>query len=70
MSYHLDKHGNGRTIEHYTQDALDFYSKNKNLGKDVILKDGTEALKIQTGTGKNKVGGYWKKDGKVITFWD
>ena len=70
MSYHLDKHGNGRTIEQYTQDALDFYSKSKNLGKDVILKDGTEALKIQTGTGKNKVGGYWKKDGKVITFWD
>ena len=70
MNYHLKKHGKGRTIEEYTKDATDFYNKNKKLGVDVILKDGTHAIKIQTGTGKNKVGGYWTKDGKLVTFWD
>lgn len=48
---------------------MDFYNKNKHLGVPVILKDGTEAIKIQTGTGKNKVGGYWTKNGKLVTFW-
>ncbi len=70
MEYHLDKHGKGRGIEEYTQDAMEFYNQNKHLGEEVILKDGTEAIKIQTGTGKNKVGGYWTKDGKLVTFWD
>lgn len=70
MEYHLSKHGKGRTIEEYTKDAMDFYNQNKHLGEEVILKDGTEAIKIQTGTGKNKVGGYWTKDGKLVTFWD
>ncbi|MDA3062335.1 MULTISPECIES: hypothetical protein [unclassified Campylobacter] len=22
------------------------------------------------GTGKNKIGGYWTKNGKIVTFWD
>ena len=44
--------------------------KNIELGQEVVLKDGTKAIKIQTGTGKNKVGGYWTKDGKIVTFWD
>ncbi|CAD7289224.1 tRNA(Glu)-specific nuclease WapA [Campylobacter majalis] len=70
MSYHLLKHGKGRTLKQYTEDATNFYNKNKQLGKKVILKDGTEAIKIQTGTGKNKIGGYWTKDGKIVTFWD
>lgn len=70
MAYHLNKHGNGRTIEQYTDDAMTFYEENKHLGVEVILKDGTEAIRIQTGTGKNKVGGYWTIDGKLVTFWD
>ena len=60
----------GRTIEQYTQDAINFYNANKSLAVPVVLKDGTEGVKIQTGTGKNKVGGYWTKDGRVVTFWD
>ena len=70
MEYHLRIHGKGRTIEEYTQSAMDFYNQNKHLGEDVILKDGSEGIKIQTGTGKNKVGGFWTKDGKLVTFWD
>ena len=49
---------------------MDFFYKNKNFGKEVTLKDGTKGIKIQTGTGKNKVGGYWTHDGKLVTFWD
>jgi tetratricopeptide (TPR) repeat protein len=70
MGYHLTKHGKGRTIEQYTNDAMKFYNKNKYLGEKIILKDGTMGIKIQTGAGKNKVGGYWSYDGKIITFWD
>ena len=62
--------GKGRTIEQYTKSAKDFHVKNSELGQEVVLKDGTKAIKIQTGTGKNKVGGYWTKDGKIVTFWD
>ena len=58
------------TIEKYTDDAMDFFYKNKNFGKEVTLKDGTKGIKIQTGTGKNRVGGYWTHDGKLVTFWD
>jgi len=70
MEYHLAKHGKGRSIEQYTNEAMKFYNKNKNLGEKIILKDGTIGIKIQTGTGKNKIGGYWTYDGKIVTFWD
>jgi hypothetical protein len=70
MEYHLMKHGKGRTIEEYTNDAMNFYNKNKNLGKTIQLKDGTFGIKIQTGKGKNKIGGYWTNDRKIVSFWD
>lgn len=70
MEYHLAKHGNGRTIEQYTNDAMNFYNKNKHLGKEVQLKDGSFGIKIETISGNNKVGGYWTNDGKIVTFWD
>lgn len=40
------------------------------LGKPVQLKDGSWGIKIELGTGKNKIGGYWTNDGKIVTFWD
>ena len=70
MKYHLTKHGKGRTIEQYTNDAMNFYNKKKHLGEKIILKDGIVGIKIQTGVGKNKIGGYWTNDGKIVTFWD
>jgi hypothetical protein len=70
MDYHLKKHGKGRTPEQYTKDAMNFYQQNKHLGQEVTLSTGEKGTKIQTGTGKNKVGGYWLKNGKLVTFWD
>ena len=53
---------------------MTFFNKYKSLGKDVILKDGTEGIKVQTKqviNGKTvKSGGYWTKEGKLVTFWD
>lgn len=72
--YHVGKHGNGRTTVQYTQDAMNFFNKNKGLGQNVILKEGTQGIKIQTKqiiNGKTqRVGGYWTSDGKFVTFWD
>jgi hypothetical protein len=74
VSYHLAKHGKGRTATQYTQDAMNFFNKNKGLGQNVILKDGTQGIIIQTKqiiNGKTRrVGGYWTRDGRLVTFWD
>ena len=64
----------GRTASQYTQDAMNFFNKNKAFGQNMILKDGTQGIKIQTKqiiNGKTRrVGGYWTRDGRMITFWD
>jgi hypothetical protein len=66
MEYHLNKHGKGRTIEQYTEDAMTFYNKNKSSGSVVTLKDGTQGIKL----GNSDIGGYWTIDGKLVSFWD
>jgi len=75
VRYHLAKHGKGRTAQQYTQDAMEFFQKNKHLGQKVTLKDGTAGIKIQTkikipGQKTQRIGGYWTQDGKLVTFWD
>lgn len=65
VEYHLARHGNRRTLEQYTNDAMYFFKKNKKLGTEVTLKNETKGIKIQAGTGKNKVGGYWTHDEKL-----
>jgi len=74
IRYHLTKHGKGRSALEYTKDAMNFFKKNKNMGRNVILKDGIPGIKIQIKSivnGKTKrTGGYWTKDGKLVTFWD
>ncbi|MBN8828209.1 MAG: hypothetical protein J0H68_05835 [Sphingobacteriia bacterium] len=62
-------------MEEYTKDALKFFEDNKHLGKEVILKDGSAGIKIKIKltdeTGKTKFnGGYWTKDGKIVTYFD
>jgi hypothetical protein len=53
---------------------MNFFNKNKAFGQNMILKDGTQGIKIQTKqiiNGKTRrVGGYWTRDGRMITFWD
>jgi hypothetical protein len=66
IKYHVGKHGNGKTIEQFTDDALNFYKKFSSQGKSVILKDGTEGLKI-----KDQASGWfgiYDKSGKIVTF--
>lgn len=74
VMYHYRKHGNGRTAVQYTKDAMKFFNKNKGLGQKVILKGGTQGIKIQTKqiiNGKTqRSGGYWTSSGKIVTFWD
>ncbi len=75
VKYHLAKHGRGRSATKYTKDAMNFFNKNKQIGKNLLLKDGTSGIKINT---KIKIpyekiqrtGGYWTKDGKLVTYWD
>jgi len=66
----LTKHGKGRSIEQYTNDAMKFYNENKHLGEKITLKDDTIGIKIQSINGKNRIGGYWTNNGKIVTFWD
>ena len=75
ITYHLGKHGRGRTAFQYTRDAQDFFAKNKHLATKGTLKDGTPGLRIQIkrpipGGGTKKVGGWWTRDGRLVTFWD
>jgi len=64
--YHLEKHGEGKTLEQYTQDALDFFQQNRGRGQSVILEDGTPGIRIKQ---KGGPGGYFTPDGKIVTFW-
>jgi len=57
IEYHLMKHDDGRTVEEFTRDAMDFFNQNRKSGITVILKHGTMGIEIQIGTGANKVGG-------------
>jgi hypothetical protein len=73
--YHLAKHGKGRTARQYTRDAMEFFEKSKQRGKEVILKDGTRGIKIQTkikipGQKTRRIGGYWTESGRLVTYWD
>lgn len=70
IKYHKNKHGKGRDVDGYTEDAMKFYDSHKSSGVKTTLKDGTEGVKIQIGKGKNKQGGYWTNDGKLVTYWD
>jgi hypothetical protein len=69
IQYHWGKHarGLGKSMEEYTKDATEFFQKNKSIGQEVTLKDGSKGLLIKIG--KRNPGGYFKEDGKIVTFW-
>jgi RHS repeat-associated protein len=64
-AFHLSKHGNGRNIQQYTKDAMEFFRQNR--GNAIIRPDktGNPAYHIP-----GYPGGWWTLDGKIITFWD
>ena len=66
-AYHLNKHGDGRSLGEYTQDATSFFGANKGRGVQMTAKDGTGAMRIRTPGGGP--GGIFTSEGKVITFW-
>ena len=75
VKYHTIKHGKGRSPEEYTRSAAKFFSENSSQAVEVVLRDGTTGLKIKIKqrdlNGKVKyVGGYFTKDGKIVTFFD
>jgi|GEM_PF-3014123 uncharacterized protein YukE len=75
IQYHVAKHGKGKTAVEYTRAAMDFFEKHKHLGEEVVLNDGTPGIKIRTkfkvqNKKTKSIGGYWTKDGKLVTFWD
>jgi hypothetical protein len=63
----LGKHGGGRTLEEYTDDAIRFFNNNSQRGVQMISKDGTEAIRIKTPGGGP--GGIFTTLGKIISFW-
>jgi RHS repeat-associated protein len=66
IRYHWEKHGKpfGKSIDEYTQDALEFYKQNKSRAIHITLKDGRPGLKI-----KGAPGGIFTPEGRVISFW-
>lgn len=66
INYHVQIHGAGRTPQQYTKDARQFFKENSDIIQEVTLKDGTEGIKIKSG----KQGGYFKPDGRIVTYWD
>jgi hypothetical protein len=66
LEYHWRKHGEpfGKSKNQYSQDAINFFEKNKSKSIEIELQDGRTGLKIP-----GKPGGIYTKDGKVISFW-
>ncbi len=75
VRHHLRRHGKNRSASHYTQDAMNFFRKNRHLGQDMLLLDGSPGIMIKTkirvqGQKTQRVGGFWTQDGRLVTFWD
>lgn len=67
IEYHFTKHGSGRTLQKYTEDAVQFFQKNKGQaqwGKWNPSWEPSYRLKI------GNQGGYYTTDGRVLSYWD
>jgi hypothetical protein len=67
IEYHFSKHGNGRTLQQYTQDAVRFFQENKaqaQWGKWNPNWEPSYRLKV------GNRGGYYTADGQVLSYWD
>ena len=69
--HHYSKHvlnqGMRNNLMQYTDDALNFFNTNKNLGKEIMLRDGSMGMKIRLGP--NQPGGIFTTDGRIVSFW-
>jgi hypothetical protein len=67
IEYHYAKHGGGRTLAQYTDDAASFFEKNRGQAQwGKWNPNWEESFRLKIG-GK---GGYYTKDGKILTYWD
>ena len=69
LRYHLEKHGNGRTYLEYVTDGKNFFETNKDKAVELTLKNGQAGYSIKLKNNGTRSGGFWTKDGKMITFW-
>jgi len=67
LEYHFGKHGAGRTLQQYTDDAAKFFQQNKGQAQWGKWNPNWEpAYRLKVGG----QGGYFTGDGKILTFWD
>jgi hypothetical protein len=67
VEYHLAKHGSGRTLSQYTEDATRFFQENKGQAQWGKWNPNWEpSFRLKIG---NK-GGYYTADGRVLAYWD
>ena len=68
LSYHLAKHGDGRTLEQYTQDAEDFFNNNRSSAQWGQWNPNWQPLFRLKLPGIG--GGYFDGQGRILTYWD
>ncbi len=66
LAYHYGKHGAGRSIDQYAQDAQAFADNPTGTTSSVNLDDGTTGTRYRTRGGP---GGILDSNGNVVTFW-
>lgn len=67
IEYHFSKHGNGRTLQQYTEDAVRFFQENKGQAQWGRWNPNWEpSYRLKVG---NR-GGYYTADGQVLSYWD
>ncbi len=67
LEYHFAKHGGGRSLRQYTDDASRFFEQYRGQaqwGKWNLNWEPAYRLKV------GNHGGYFTADGKILTYWD
>lgn len=68
-TYHVGKHGKGRTLAEYTDEAKNLWAKTPEGDRiPWKLRDGSEGWKIRGGFRGGE--GIYTKDGKIVTWHD
>jgi hypothetical protein len=67
IEYHFGKHGAGRTLQQYTDDAARFFEQNRSQAQwGKWNPNWPESYRLKVGN----QGGYFTADGKILTYWD
>jgi RHS repeat-associated protein len=67
LEYHFAKHGAGRSLQQYTDDAAGFFETNRGQAEwGKWNQNWQESFRLKVGDR----GGYYTADGKILTYWD